>query len=120
MIRKPFTAIAGLLCSGMILVCTGCQKDRLCYENFAQIRQNVSNCHDVAGCIGEPTDRLGDQWIYQRPSQHLYVIIDFDEQGTVTRKQWVSGGAHVWEDTGETPRPDRSSSERTHIHESRH
>lgn len=78
---------------------TGCQQDRLTRNSFSQVRQNASTQEDVRATLGEPSAVLGDRWIYERPDQHLTVLIDFDEQGHVLRKQWVDGVTGEWQDT---------------------
>lgn len=82
----------------MALLLTGCQ-DKLTHENFGQIRQNVSTRPIVTGLIGEPDDRLVNRWSYERPDKHLFVFIDFDEDGYVSRKQWIDAMSAEWEDT---------------------
>ena len=86
------------LAVAMALLLTGCQ-DKLTHENFGQIRQNVSTRPIVTGLIGEPDDRLANRWSYERPDKHLFVFIDFDEDGYVSRKQWIDAMSAEWEDT---------------------
>lgn len=76
--------------------------DRLTYDNYARVTPYQSTQGEVSSSLGEPTSRLGQQWIYERPQQHLYVFIDFDDQGRVTRKQWVDAPSGKWDDTRES------------------
>jgi hypothetical protein len=102
--RIAFAVVAGLV--GLIL--TGCAtKDRLTYDNFQQLRVHSATQADVVELIGEPDNRLGDMWMYHRPDAHLEVMIDFDEQGRVTRKQWVDGAGEHWHDSQDRARPAR-------------
>ncbi len=85
---------------------SGCAKpDRLSRVNYTQIQQNASTQADVEALIGKPTSQLSDMWIYQRPDDHLTVMIDFDNGGRVTRKQWIDGVQGAWDDTNQKPRP---------------
>lgn len=92
---------------------TGCQ-DKLTHENFTQIRRNVSTRPIVTGLIGEPDDRVGGRWSYERPDKHLFVFIDFDEGGYVSRKQWIDAMSPQWEDT-KPMEDDQDSRETTRI-----
>ncbi len=68
----------------------GCAtNDRLVYSNFEAVRPHSSSKEEVNALLGEPDRNLGDQWIYERPNQHLHAIIDFDGSGKVERKQWI-------------------------------
>ena len=80
----------------------GCSQDRLSFENFRQIQTRASTTTDVVRLIGEPDDRLGDQWMFDRPAKHLHVFLDFDEGGRVTRKQWLDAINNIWEDSNDT------------------
>ena len=92
----------------------GC-KDLLVHENFARIRQNATMQAEVERIIGEPDHRLGELWRYDRPQKHLTVLIDFDRNGQVTRKQWIDAMSGVWEDSNESP-ADRNSAQRASIY----
>jgi len=83
----------------------GCRStpDSLTYANFSRINQNASTESEVAAILGEPTNRLGRQWLYERPKQHLFVFVDFDESGRVSRKQWVDATSGTWDDTKSDP-----------------
>ena len=92
---------------GLAGLLAGCQ-DRLVYQNFSQIHENASTQAEVARVIGEPSQKLENQWLYERPDKHLTALVDFDETGRVTRKQWIDAMSGVWEDS--EPKPaDRSS-----------
>ena len=89
-----------------ISVLAGCAApDRLVRANYTQIKQNTSTQADVETLIGKPDSKLADMWIYQRPDDHLTVMIDFDANGRVTRKQWVDGIQGAWDDTNKPHRP---------------
>lgn len=87
-----------LLTPAIALLAGGCQ-DLLVYENFTQIRQNASSQQEVARLLGEPDSHCGNQWLYERPSKHLFAFVDFDESGRVTRKQWIDGAGDFWVDS---------------------
>ena len=109
--RFPRLSVAVIFVAVFML--SGC-RDKLVHERFSQIRQNHSTQSEVIELIGDPDDRLGDQWIYQRPDEHLIVLIDFDESGSVSRKQWIDANEAVWEDTDPSP-ADQTTRESTTI-----
>lgn len=91
---------------GIALSSPGCSSpDCVTRANYTQIQQNVHSHADVEAILGEPDSKLADMWIYQRPDDHLTVMIDFDADGRVTRKQWVDGVQGAWDDTNESGRP---------------
>ncbi len=84
----------------LTLLLVGCAApDRLVHANYDRIQQHGSSSTQVAELIGEPDNKLGDTWLYERPDQHLTVMIDFDKDGKVERKQWIDGLRETWEDT---------------------
>lgn len=90
----------------LVLVCmlavAGCAtRDSLTYSNFNRVEKNAHTQTDVSGILGEPTYRLDNIWIYERPSDHLIVKVEFDESGRVQRKEWVDGKTGQWEDTND-------------------
>ena len=88
------------------LLLSGCTKpDCVNPANFSQIQQNVHTQADVESILGAPDSKLSDMWVYQRPDDHVTVLIDFDAGGRVTRKQWVDGMTGAWDDTNEKPKP---------------
>ena len=92
------------LALGAASVLSGCSSpDRLVRANYTQIQQNSSTQADVQTLIGKPNSKLADMWIYQRPDEHLTVMIDFDAGGRVTRKQWVDGVDGAWDDSEVAP-----------------
>ncbi|MFH0980608.1 MAG: hypothetical protein V2A79_03600 [Planctomycetota bacterium] len=92
-----------ILAAGTVAAVGGC--DKLTRNHYEMIQQSVSTTDDVARTIGDPSDKLPGQWHYEREDKHLNVIIDFNDQGVVVRKQWIDAMAPEWEDTekpGET------------------
>lgn len=95
----------GTICSvfGVGMLLSGCAApDRLAHANYERIQQNASTQSEVEGLLGNPTNKLGDTWIYERPDKHLTVMIDFDKNGKVERKQWIDGLGETWHDTKDT------------------
>ena len=91
---------AGLCLVAVLLFTGACRSpDRLSPDNYSRITQHASTQREVSALIGEPTNRLGERWLYERPQQHLFVFVDFDDQGRVLRKQWVDATTGQWEDT---------------------
>ena len=84
---------------------TGCATpDKLTRGHFERVRVHAATQADVRELIGEPDNRLGDLWMYHRPDAHLEVMIDFDEQGRVARKQWIDAAGEQWDDSSDKPR----------------
>jgi len=88
----------------MGVVGCGQNRDRLAYDNFTQIKTQVSSREEVVAILGEPDHRLDDRYLYERPDKHLHVIVEFDDKGRVTRTQWIDGLGETWHDTDE-PKP---------------
>jgi len=95
-------AIAGLIGLTSGLGCASREK-QFRYDSFARIQPHVTSRAEVVELLGEPDHRVGDDWwMYRRPEEHLHAIIEFDESGQVTRKQWIDpSGDQVWEDSAE-------------------
>jgi hypothetical protein len=88
------------------LAVTGCaspKTNRFHYDNFAGIQPHRTTRAEVVGLLGEPDQKLGeDWWMYRRPEEHLHAIIEFDASGLVSRKQWIDAeGGETWQDTAD-------------------
>ena len=90
-------------CAGLFLGACQSAPDRFVHENFTMIRPQHSTQADVVALIGEPSHRLGDLWMYERPEKHLFAKIEFDESGHVVARDWIDGAEGVWEDSEDTP-----------------
>lgn len=102
---KKLTVLSSMVLLSVVVVQSGCSSpDCVSRANYSQIQQNVHTHADVEAILGEPDSKLADMWIYQRPDDHLTVLIDFDPSGRVTRKQWVDGVQGAWDDTEVKPR----------------
>ncbi len=87
--------IAGFLTLSLALA--GC--DRLTRDRFDLLQVNTSNMTDVQKTLGDPTYRRDREWHYERASQHLNVLVEFDDQGQLTRKQWIDAVQGDWSDS---------------------
>ena len=88
--------------AAIVMTVSGCSSgDRLTYDNFSRVQKSGHTQADVTDLLGEPTYRLSDIWIYERPSEHLVVKVEFDESGTVQRKEWADGKTGQWDDTND-------------------
>lgn len=107
-IRPVIASLAGAL-----LLVGACRStpDRLTYDNYSRITQRASTQSEVSALLGEPTNRLDAQWLYERPDQHLIVFVDFDHQGRVTRKQWIDGRSGTWDDMADPSVPGSTHSQ---------
>lgn len=95
-----------LLTIGSTLIGCATADHQIQYENFSRIQPHVTTRAEVVSLLGEPDHRMGDDWwMYRRPEEHLHAIVEFDENGHVSRKQWIDAeGNEVWEDsTDRTP-----------------
>ncbi len=99
MLKRKMLCLGGLVALGVV----GCaqNRDRLVYDNFTQIKTQVSTREDVTAILGEPDHRLDDRYLYERPDKHLHVIVEFDDKGRVTRTQWIDGLGETWHDTND-------------------
>ncbi len=88
-----------LLLAATVLVSGCADKDKLVYENYTHIRAHSSTLDEVELVLGEPTNKLDDRWIYERPNKHLIVIVEFDKTHRVTRTQWIDALGESWHDT---------------------
>lgn len=95
------------------LTFSGCA-DPLKYENFSQIREDATMDWEVQKLIGDPSQKLDNQWLYERPDKHLTALVDFNRDGRVVRKQWIDAMNNVWEDS-EEPDPNRNSQQRIEV-----
>ncbi len=94
--------VGGFLSVLLLAGAAGCaSKDKLVYENYSTIRANASTMDDVEAALGEPTSKLSELWIYERPDQHLIVKIEFDKSNRVTRTQWIDALGETWHDTSD-------------------
>ncbi len=92
-------SLTGTSACAAALICAGCAKE-LTREHFDLIEVNAT-ADVVEELIGEPDQKRNRQWVYEDDA--LTVLIDFDDDGFVTRKQWHD------EDEGEHYDSDRSS-----------
>jgi len=98
---------------GFVFVLGGCA-DKLTRAHYDMIVVNTSDKLDVDKTLGKPDTVLDDQWHYERVDKHLNVFIQFNEEGVVTRKQWVDAVSTEWDDTEPAPQ-DRSQGESTTV-----
>ena len=77
--------IWGLIAAAALAGC-----DKVTRARFNMIREGVSDKQEVRMTLGEPDAAFEDQWHWYRHKRHAFVVIDFDEQGIVTRKRWLS------------------------------
>ncbi|MFQ5461653.1 MAG: hypothetical protein ACE5E5_03400 [Phycisphaerae bacterium] len=101
MVHNHFLRFGACVLGVVLLTQVGC-KDLLVYQNFSYIREHASSQEDVTRLIGDPSARLGNKWMYDRPAKHLQVFIDFDESGRCCRKQWIDSLNNIWEDSDES------------------
>jgi hypothetical protein len=103
-IARHSSGQAMLSLAAIVVLCTGCahRPDCLTRDNYRRIQVQASTEDDVRSALGEPTTILGNQWHYARDDQHLNCFIDFDDQGRVTRTQWIDAMTNTWHDTSET------------------
>ena len=75
-----------VLAAGVLFLTTGC--DQLTRAHFDMIEVGHAERFDVEKTIGDPSYQLDDQWHYERVDKHLNVMVHFNDQGRVERKEW--------------------------------
>jgi len=110
------TAAYAVLAVCGIAALSGC--DKLTRAHFEMIQLNHAEHYDVEKTIGPPSDKMDDMWHYERVDKHLNVMVHFNEEGKVWRKEWhdVLNNDHY---DSATPPEDSSTYESTevrHIH----
>lgn len=102
MTAKRFRECAFLVPFGALALSSGCASPvELTRSGFDRIRVDATTQAEVQDLIGKPDSELSGLWLYHRPDAHLEVMIDFDDQGLVTRKQWIDGLGNDWHDSEE-------------------
>lgn len=97
--------LSGAAALVMALLAVGCQSKGPTFRSgYDQVRQGSTSEADVVAMLGQPDHKLPGLWIYQRPEEHLYVKIEFDDAGRVKRKEWIDGVTGSWEDTEDARR----------------
>lgn len=116
MLSRSRTQLAPIALAVALVLGGGCSStpDRLTYDNYSRVAPQTSTQTEVSMLLGEPTNRLGEQWIYERPRQHLFVFVDFDDQGRVSRKQWIDAPSGTWDDTRPQETPGTAHSKTIH------
>lgn len=85
---------AGLtLVAALSAATVGCAENKLTRQNYDLIREGSSTKEEVRAAMGDKylEQRTDKVWEYDDEGRHLSVWFEFDDQGTVTRKQWYSG-----------------------------
>ena len=95
------TVLAGFLASCTLLTLTGCA-DKLTRSHFEMISIGHAGHYDVEQTLGEPSyPKMGAMWHYERVDKHLNVMIHFDDQNKVVRKEWHDVGNNEHYDSAE-------------------
>lgn len=110
--RTAMPKTLGMMSLGLALLAgTGCEN--LTRSRFEMVSVNVSTREDVRHTLGPPSYVMDGRWQFERPERHINVLIDFDERGVVTRKQWIDANTGEWADS--KPAGDESSREKTTV-----
>lgn len=82
----------------------GCAENQLTRQNYDLIRVGSSHKDEVRSALGDKhlIDR-GKTWEYDDEQRHVSVWFEFDDNGTVTRKQWWSGDGGLEHDSQAGP-----------------
>jgi len=81
-------AIALLAVTTILLtVGAGCESDKFTRERYETIYTGQS-AEAVQAILGEPDVKFDNSWRYMRSRPVRKAIIEFDADGTVTRKAW--------------------------------
>ncbi len=109
MVRRVGTLSCGVLALALF---AGCSDNKLTRQNYDLIMVNTSDKNEVRSCLGDKhlIDR-GDTWEYSDMDRKLSVWFEFDKQGVVTRKQWITGEGGFEDDSKEMPAGETRSTE---------
>ena len=110
--NRPRISTCILAALGGIVVLSGC--DQLTRQHFEMIAVNHAERYDVDRTLGPASDELPDMWHYERVDKHLNVMIHFNDQGKVWRKEWHDMLHNDHYDSSQ-PSDDTSSYESTRI-----
>ena len=94
---KTKVAFVSLIMVLGMFFAVGC--DQLTREHYEMITVNVDKEFDVDKMIGEPDSKISGLWLYEREDKHLVVKIEFDNEGVVTRKEWIDAMSGTWDDS---------------------
>ena len=87
-----------------MLFAIGCQ-EKLTRQRFDTVKEGFSTKLDVSETLGDPDVKQNDVWHYMRHDKHLFVDVEFGEDGKVTGKQWKDGKTGEWDDSGSMKGP---------------
>lgn len=95
--------MVGAVCLGGLVFClTGCAENLVTRERFNTIVEGTSTKLDVRHTLGDKYMDQGGQWEYDRMDEDMLVVkVYFDDNGVVTRKQWIDGKTNEF--TGAAP-----------------
>lgn len=98
-IRTIWAMCAAALLIGVV---SGCE-NKLTRQNFEMIQLGSSTKLEVTNTLGDKglVRQDADQFEWEDEDRDLTVLIDFDETGHVTRKQWIDPDS--WDDTQPDP-----------------
>ncbi len=99
--RTMWAMFAAVLFVGAI---SGCES-KLTRQNFDMIQLGSSTKLEVKNTLGENhlIRQDSEQFEWEDEDRSLTVLIDFDERGHVSRKQWIDAESNVWDDTKPDP-----------------
>lgn len=92
---KPAMMGLAIVIAGTLIL--GCAPDKLTRQNYDTIHEGASDKTEVELTLGKDYINRGDQWEYEREDKHLSVVIYFDNDGRVTRKEWIDAKTGEWE-----------------------
>lgn len=100
-LRSMLAMFAAVLFVGVL---SGCE-NKLTRQNFEMIQLGSSTKLEVKNTLGENklVRENSEQFEWEDEDQSLTVLIDFDERGHVSRKQWIDADSNVWDDTKPDP-----------------
>ncbi len=102
MMRHSKISLATL--SLAMLFTVGCQ-EKLTRPRFDTIKEGFSTQLDVSETLGDPDVKQNNVWHYMRHDKHLFVDVEFGDDGKVTGKQWKDGKTGEWDDSGSMKGP---------------
>lgn len=84
-----------LLALGSTIALCGCARP-FTRERYETVRVGDSEAQ-VRLVIGDPAERLYQQWFYDDLDRNYSAVIHFDREGKVRGKEWMDARKGIWE-----------------------
>src|SRR6185503_15838776 len=76
---------------------SGCAENKMTRKNFDMIAEGSADRTEVEYTLGKGYKDRGNEWEYWDEEKNLTAHIYFDQDGKVTRKEWMDGNTGEWD-----------------------